>query len=304
MRVPGNEIFHARINSRSGGGAAGPRTCAQRQQPRVEVLVRLDVRLPGCRGAGRAALQVPSVRSYAYDMLHIFKPHQGVGTGMQDAEPISEADRFSKLHCGRCMKPLSESPITHLSKALNKDAWYWVCGIYDEELRARGGQDSKAVWDCPTARDGGQGCKCCCKAKQAPPHSKRCKSGFTPPKARKLQARRKKQFEVRWGGAFAHYCRVGESGVVLSRPRVRLCRVRPLLSHSLWLAPKPPPPVAMQSSDDERRASGASAGPSSPASPPGSGPRRSSRPRAPAQQYQPARWRAGRHAGLAGRLVA
>ncbi len=145
MRVPGNEMFHARINSRSGGGAAGPRTCAQRQQPRVEVQVRLHVRLPGCRGAGRAALQVPSVRSYAYDMLHIFKPHQGVGTGMQAAEPISEADRFSKLHC-----------------------------------------------------------KCCCKAKQAPPHSKRCKSGFTPPKARKLQARRRKQFEVRWGGAFAH----------------------------------------------------------------------------------------------------
>jgi hypothetical protein len=99
--------------------------------------------------------------------------YQGVGAhGRPAAEPISEAHRFCKLHCSRCMKPLSET--AHNSKALNKDALYWVCSICDKELRARGGQDSKVVWDCPTAAEGGSGCKCCCdKPKQAAPSFKR-----------------------------------------------------------------------------------------------------------------------------------
>jgi hypothetical protein len=68
----------------------------------VEVTVRLDVRLPAL-GAGRQALQVPSLEgNSAYRIFH------GVGRGArQAAEPISEDNRFSKLHCGRCMKPLA-----------------------------------------------------------------------------------------------------------------------------------------------------------------------------------------------------
>jgi hypothetical protein len=54
------DLWHGRINSRRGGGAAGPRTRVQ-QQPRVEVTVRLDVRLPAL-GAARNKLQVPSTR--------------------------------------------------------------------------------------------------------------------------------------------------------------------------------------------------------------------------------------------------
>ncbi len=47
-----------------GGGAAGVRTRAQQQQqPRVEVTVRLDVRLPALDGA---TLPVPTVATFAY----------------------------------------------------------------------------------------------------------------------------------------------------------------------------------------------------------------------------------------------
>jgi hypothetical protein len=37
------------------------------------------------------------------------------------------AMRFVKLHCGRCMRELPERENSYASKALNKDAWYWVC---------------------------------------------------------------------------------------------------------------------------------------------------------------------------------
>ncbi len=70
--------------------------------------------------------------------------------------PISNEDRFSKLQCGRCTKPLS----ARHTKAGHAGATYWVCGECDDELRARGGQDRKAVWDCPTAAVGGSGFKC------------------------------------------------------------------------------------------------------------------------------------------------
>jgi hypothetical protein len=41
------------------------------------------------------------------------------------------------------------------------------------ELRACGGQDSKKLWDCPTAADGDSGCLSCCEPKQAAPSGKR-----------------------------------------------------------------------------------------------------------------------------------
>jgi hypothetical protein len=91
------------------------------------------------------------------------------------------------------MKPLSENH----SKAVNKGATYWVCGVWDEELRACGGQDSKALWKCPTAREGGDGCKCCADAKkQQVSAAKRPKSkGLSSPKKRKWTAQRKTEFQ-------------------------------------------------------------------------------------------------------------
>ncbi len=76
---------------------------------------------------------MPSLdRSSADRIFHsVPQTYQGVGRGARPAaEPISEEDRFSKLHCGRCRKPLSESARHH--KALNKGATYWVCGECDK----------------------------------------------------------------------------------------------------------------------------------------------------------------------------
>ncbi len=183
------DLFHARINSRSGGGAAGADPA--QQQLRVEVPVRLDGRLPAL-GGGRSALQVPKVSiNSAYGVFHSGQAYQGVGRGARPAaEPISEGNRFSKLHCGRCMKPLSEGASTRHAKAVNEGATYWVYWKCDEELRARGGQDSKA-WRCPTALDGNSGCLCTSdKPKQAAPSFKRNASrrSFIPPKKRKWEA--------------------------------------------------------------------------------------------------------------------
>jgi hypothetical protein len=67
-RVPGHDLFHARINSRSCGGAAGAEPA--QQQPHVEVTVRLDDRLPALPGKSKA-LQVPSfARNSALRALH------------------------------------------------------------------------------------------------------------------------------------------------------------------------------------------------------------------------------------------
>jgi hypothetical protein len=89
------------------------------------------------------------------------------------ADKVSVEDRFSKLRCGCCMKPLSES--TQQAKAVNKGATYWVCGVCAKELRA----DSKDVWDCPTAAEGKSGCLCWCAAakKQQMGGGKRKKGG-------------------------------------------------------------------------------------------------------------------------------
>jgi hypothetical protein len=97
------DLFHARINSRSGGGAAEAEP--EPAQPRVEVTVRLDVRLPALPSKSNSkakALQVLSLgRSSAYRLFHPPHPYQGVGRGArQAAEPVSEEDRFSKIHCG------------------------------------------------------------------------------------------------------------------------------------------------------------------------------------------------------------
>jgi hypothetical protein len=140
---------------------------------------------------------VPSLNNpnFAYDIFHsVTQPYQGVGRGARPpVEPVSEKDRFSKLHCGRCMKPLSDSS---RHKALNKSAWYKVCSECDEELRARGGLDSMEVWKCPTTAEGGSGCKCCAVAKkQQVCGGKRKKGGkgFSSPKKRKWTAHRKNE---------------------------------------------------------------------------------------------------------------
>jgi hypothetical protein len=87
-------------------------------------------------------LPVPKLKSSAYSIFHnvrvLTQPYQGVGRGTRRPRRGSE----------------------------RRTATYWVCSICDVELRARRGQHSMAVWDCPTARDGGDGCKCCMDAKQ------------------------------------------------------------------------------------------------------------------------------------------
>ncbi len=67
------------------------------------------------------------------------------------------------------------------------------------ELPACGGQDSKGVWDCPTAAEGGSGCKCWCaegKSQQLWGNKrKKGGKGYTSPKKRKWLARRKAESE-------------------------------------------------------------------------------------------------------------
>jgi hypothetical protein len=112
-----------------------------------------------------------------------------VGRGARPArEQVSKEERFSKLHCGRCRKPLSQCNF----KAVNKGATYWVCCVCSEELRASGGQDSTVVWDCPTAAKGKGGCKCCCAAAKERQVSggKRPKSRFSSRKKRKWTEQR------------------------------------------------------------------------------------------------------------------
>jgi hypothetical protein len=191
---PRGDLFHARINSRSGGGAAGPEQAPQ--QPRVQVTLRLDVRLPGCRGE---ALPVPNIHTFAYNLFHLRESmyipgHSygaGRGGGRQPPPKVSEAERLSKLHCGCCMTQLTErhAPL----KALNKGATYWVCWACDKK------PGSKLEWLCPTAAEGTRGCLCCAPPKQAEPswqgEGKRAKwrskrKLYASPKALKALARR------------------------------------------------------------------------------------------------------------------
>jgi hypothetical protein len=81
-------------------------------------------------------------------------------------------------------------------KAAIAGAMYWVCGECDQGLRARKPlSDSKAEWDCPTAREGGEDCTCCTEAKK--PHicgGKRPKGKlFSSRKQTALRARKKRE---------------------------------------------------------------------------------------------------------------
>ncbi len=121
------DMFQARINSRSGGGAAGARTRTQQQQPGVEVTVRQDVRLPG---PPNKTLQVPTctttLRTQRFPRREPWQAGRGAD---QRGGPLQQAS----------LRP-------H--------------GMCDEELRARGGQDSTEVWKCPTTAEGESGCMC------------------------------------------------------------------------------------------------------------------------------------------------
>jgi hypothetical protein len=142
------DLLHGRIN-----GAAG-----------LEVIVRLGVRLPAL-GAVRDTLEVPSLKgNYAYRLFHTTGAFQDVGRGTRRraAEKVSEQERFSKLHCGHCMKALNSAINI---KALNKGAWYWVCAMCGMELRTCGVEEMDD-WLCPTAAEGMSGCLCCCTPKQ------------------------------------------------------------------------------------------------------------------------------------------
>ncbi len=164
-------MYHVRINSEAAG---------------LEVTVRLDMRLPFIGAAARWGCppSVPSIEtSYAY---HIFATrytrYTGVGRGARPAAgKVSEEDRFSKLHCGRCMKELFDSK--HKHKALNKGATYRICMDCYFEQRGSGEQDSK-VWECPSAAEGKSDCLCSCAPKQAAQGGKRRKSTVS---SRKLQ---------------------------------------------------------------------------------------------------------------------
>ncbi len=149
--------------------------------------MRLDVRLPARPGA---ALQVPSVDPppFAYALLHRDETYQGVPS-RQAAPPISVAERFSKLHCGRCLKPLAALRL----KAENKGATYWVCGDCDKKLRRRaaaGQRDSTEVWSCPSAAEGEteSGCLCWSPVAKKPQQGgvkRKGGKGYTSPKKEK-----------------------------------------------------------------------------------------------------------------------
>jgi hypothetical protein len=116
----------------------------------------------------------------------------GQCAGRPAAAPINEEERFTKFQYGRCMKPLSES--VQDAKAVNKGTTYWVCAPCIEELRACGGQDSRA-WRCPTARDGKDGCKCCADAKkrQVSAGKRPRRANFSSSKKQKVRARQKNE---------------------------------------------------------------------------------------------------------------
>jgi hypothetical protein len=58
-------------------------------------------------------------RSVAYRLFHRPEWREGVGRGARPAaEKVSEEDRFSKLHCSRCVKRLIDDT-RHHSKAPN-----------------------------------------------------------------------------------------------------------------------------------------------------------------------------------------
>jgi hypothetical protein len=173
-----SDLWHGRINNATAG---------------LEVTVRLDVRLSALSGK---ALAVPYLSTtFAYRIFHGTpnKLYKGVGRGARPAaELVSEEERFSKLHCGCCRKPLSES---HNHKAVEKGATYWVCGECDKELSACGGLDRQAEWKCPTAADGGSDCLCWSAAAKKQPDAKKRPKSFSSSKKQRWQAQRMQELQ-------------------------------------------------------------------------------------------------------------
>ncbi len=119
---------------------------------------------------------------------------------MRPLRPAPAANRAGPrefAHLGASRRSSASKQGTN-SKALNKGATYWVCAICAKELRARGGRESKAVWDCPTAaKSDKDGCKCCADAKkQQVGGGKRPKSKvYTSSKTQKANKRRKSELQ-------------------------------------------------------------------------------------------------------------
>jgi hypothetical protein len=123
-RVPGNDLFHGRINSPVAG--------AQQQRRRVEVSVRLDVRLPGQKGV-RDGVPTALRSSDAYSLFH-GKPYQGVGRSAgggrprksRGTGPVSEEDLATVRHCARCREPLSGTSSQDQKEVINT-VTFWTC---------------------------------------------------------------------------------------------------------------------------------------------------------------------------------
>ncbi len=120
--------------------------------------MRLDMRLPAANY--QPGPVPPLYNNYAHNRFHSGSaPFQGVGSGARPAAPrVSEEERTAKPHCGRCM-----SAAVSLHKAVNEGATYRICMDCYHERRE---QDSKEVWECPSAAQGKSDCLCSCAPKQ------------------------------------------------------------------------------------------------------------------------------------------
>jgi hypothetical protein len=149
--------------------------------PRYEDGPRGDLYHGRINSPGVPGLPVPSCENnYAYHLFHTWPPFQGVGRGARPAAPrVSEEERTAKPHCGRCMS----AAVSH-HKAVNEGATYRICMDCYFEWRASGEQDSKEVWECPSAAQGKSDCLCSCAPLlvQAAAGRKQRKSSFSSSK--------------------------------------------------------------------------------------------------------------------------
>jgi hypothetical protein len=150
------------------------------------------MRLPRADVGSRRRLPVPALgSSFACGLFHRgSQPYQDVVTGRPAAPPISEEERFSKLHCGRCMKPLPPAS-SYNKKALNKDAWYKVCTKCFAELHAE--EAWKCPPACPTAAKGVNDCLCCAVAPGQHVDKAKRKSNLSWKKKQKLNKKARRQ---------------------------------------------------------------------------------------------------------------
>jgi hypothetical protein len=155
-----------------------------------------------CSFAARLSQTHPC--NYAYHLFHAWQPFQGVGRGARPAAArVSEEERTAKPHCGRCMSA-AVGHITH--KAVNEGATYRICMDCYYERRGSGEQDSKEVWECPSAAQGKSDCLCSCAPKQAAVGRKQRKSSFSSRKKQKHGlARARSQVRI-WLFGFASDC--------------------------------------------------------------------------------------------------